>query len=238
MVGPVGSVMLHVVLIAVLLKVLVFEGRKNESTVEVRVLNVPQKILEPVQQEQLVEAESLSEDISRSQELEDFFPDEVLEEMQSDPLLEQEQLKLVSNIKSPLVMKGLMAGRSEKGRAKLLREYGGRYGSRAEIAVLRSLDWIMSVQTENGSWGISKSRSMTAKQERARLTGLALLAYLAHGETPQSEKYGACVQRAIQYLLDQLHAKHGRTRHIIKPAGRFFVPFPIIEFSQPLMHSL
>lgn len=33
------------------------------------------------------------------------------------------------------------------------------------------------------------------------MTGLALLTFLAHGETPASERYGETVQKAIQYLV-------------------------------------
>jgi hypothetical protein len=38
------------------------------------------------------------------------------------------------------------------------------------------------------------------------MAGLALLAFLAHGETPLSEEFGPTVQRAMQYLSDQMMA--------------------------------
>jgi hypothetical protein len=48
------------------------------------------------------------------------------------------------------------------------------------------------------------------KEQRAtRLTALCLLAFLAHGETPQSEKFGQTVQRAIEYLKNQQHPDTG-----------------------------
>jgi hypothetical protein len=40
-------------------------------------------------------------------------------------------------------------------------------------------------------------------QRATRLTALCLLAFLAHGETPQSAQFGDTVQRAIEYLLAQ-----------------------------------
>jgi hypothetical protein len=125
----------------------------------------------------------------------------------------------MAEVESPLVIKGLMAGRSEAGRKKLLREFGGRYGGQAEKAVLKGLDWLKSGQREDGAWGVGTSRSMTAKQERARLTGLALLSFLAHGETSQSGQYGGTVQRAIQYLLDEQDPKTGSFVPFSKTVG-------------------
>jgi hypothetical protein len=51
------------------------------------------------------------------------------------------------------------------------------------------------------------------------LTGLALLCYLAHGETPQSEAYGETVQRALRYLLAEQDEKTGRFCPFSKTVG-------------------
>jgi hypothetical protein len=218
--GPVGSVLLHVAVAFVLLKLLVFRApRQPERAIDVQVV---EEQVRPPEKAEIEKAEELvaEEALEAPSELADRLPSDSLA---PDSMLESELdlsgLDSVEEVESPLVMKGLMAGRSESGRKKLLREFGGKYGGEAEKAVVRGLDWLETVQCENGSWGVGKSKSMTARQERARLTGLALLAYLAHGETPQSARYGATVQRAIQYLLGEQDKKTGRFCPFSKTVG-------------------
>ncbi|MEM7391239.1 MAG: prenyltransferase/squalene oxidase repeat-containing protein [Verrucomicrobiota bacterium] len=61
-----------------------------------------------------------------------------------------------------------------------------------EAAVLKGLNWLKENQREDGSWD----------KNRIAMTGLALLTFLAHGETPGKPKYGNTVERGIDYLLD------------------------------------
>jgi hypothetical protein len=208
--GPTISVVVHVVILFVLLKVLVFRAPEQESAIDVRVVEEQVKELDEVVREldavEAVEEESLAPPEELVAELP---PDEFMQDSMLESELDLSGLDSVADVESPLMMKGLMAGRSEGGRRKMLREFGGNHGVPAEKAVLKGLDWLQSVQETDGSWGVGSNRSMTSKQERARLTGLALLAYLAHGETPQSETYGETVQRAIQYLLGEQDEKTG-----------------------------
>ncbi len=208
--GPVIAVVLHAIVIVVLLKVLVFRAPEQERTIDVQVVEEPVRRLDEVERKPEKAAESAQETLESDTDLaEALKPDEVPQDSMLESTLDLTGLDSVAEVESPLVMKGLMAGRSEAGRKKLLREFGGRYGGQAEQAVLKGLDWLKSVQEEQGSWGAGSRASMTTKQERARLTGLALLCYLAHGETPQSEKYGETVQRAMKYLLAEQDAKTG-----------------------------
>ncbi|MDP3851397.1 MAG: prenyltransferase/squalene oxidase repeat-containing protein [Luteolibacter sp.] len=71
-----------------------------------------------------------------------------------------------------------------------LQETGGT--KECEDAVVRSLNWFKSTQSADGSWGSPKPA----------MTGLALLAFLGHCETPLSKDYGDTVLRAITYLVD------------------------------------
>ena len=61
-----------------------------------------------------------------------------------------------------------------------------------EDAVLNALQWLKVTQSPDGSW---------PGQEPTAMTGLALLAYLAHGETTASTNYGETVTRGLQSLL-------------------------------------
>lgn len=219
--GPAISIIVHVAIVFVLLKVLVFHTPEKETAIDIQVVEeqireLVEKELEPEKEESIDSDEALEAPDELADELP---PDELMQDSMIQSELDLSGLDSVADIESPLVMKGLMVGRSEKGRKKLLREFGGRYGGQAEKSVLKGLDWLQSVQEESGSWGVSKSKSMTAKQERARLTGLALLCYLAHGETSQSATYGETVQRAIQYLLDEQDEKSGRFVPLSKTVG-------------------
>jgi prenyltransferase beta subunit len=67
-------------------------------------------------------------------------------------------------------------------------------GSEAcETAVQKGLEWLAKKQNSDGSWGTG---------HKAGMTGLALLAYLGHCETPESIKYGETVLKGITYLID------------------------------------
>lgn len=77
-------------------------------------------------------------------------------------------------------------------RMKRLLESGGT--KECEEAVVKSLTWLQLQQNADGSWGRSK---------KAAMTGLVLLAYLGHCETPQSTQYGETVLNGMLYLIDQ-----------------------------------
>lgn len=78
---------------------------------------------------------------------------------------------------------------SPVGRMNRLMRSGGI--ADCEKAVVKSLEFLASKQNGDGSWGGSY---------KAGMTGLALLAFLGHCETPDSPKFGAVVSKAIDYL--------------------------------------
>ena len=93
--------------------------------------------------------------------------------------------------------------RSEKGRRKALGPGAGQGDARTEASVLKALRWLKHVQRSDGSWA---GPSPTA------MTGLAVLTYLAHGETPSSREFGATVGRALDYLIASQRDEQGVTR--------------------------
>jgi hypothetical protein len=215
--GPVVSVVVHVMVFVVLVKVLVFRAPEKELAIDVQVVEEQVRELDKIEKSPEPVEQAESDALEAPEEM--LPPDELPQDSMLASELDLSGLDSVAEIESPLVIKGLMAGRSETGRKELLREFGGRYGGQAEKAVLKGLDWLQSVQDDDGSWGVGSGKSMTAKQERARLTGLALLCYLAHGETSQSVKYGETVQRAMQYLLNEQDPKSGRFCPFSKTVG-------------------
>ena len=100
--------------------------------------------------------------------------------------------RYVAQTRAPVIMKGIFA--ETRGLAAIragLARFGGN--KKTEAAVIRSLRWLKAVQNEDGSW----------PQNKVAMTGLAILAFLAHGETPgNSPEFGETVQKGIQFLLD------------------------------------
>jgi hypothetical protein len=104
----------------------------------------------------------------------------------------------VAMVKSPVVMRGMLGSRTPGAQGAALGRFGG--GHTAE-SVLRSLRWLAKTQGKDGSWGSTKPA----------MTSLAILAYLAHGDTPASEEFGTTMEAALRYLLGAQEA-NGRFR--------------------------
>jgi len=88
---------------------------------------------------------------------------------------------------------GFWASRSVSGRKNGLRRGGG---TDTESAVVKALDYLQRKQNPDGSWGEPGSENQPA------LTGLAMLAFLGRGETPDSEKYGEPVRKGLKRLVE------------------------------------
>jgi len=95
----------------------------------------------------------------------------------------------VAMVKSPVIMRGMLGSRSPGAQGAALSQFGGGHTTES---VLRALRWLAKNQNKDGSWGSSKPA----------MTSLALLAYLAHGDTPASEEFGATVERGLRFLTD------------------------------------
>ncbi len=96
----------------------------------------------------------------------------------------------VAIIKSPITMKGIYGSRTTGQIGAARAQYGGSAAN--EACVMRALRWLATKQNPDGSWPKCKPA----------MTGLALLTYLAHGETPSSPEFGPTVEKAIRYLVN------------------------------------
>jgi len=114
----------------------------------------------------------------------------------------------VPMVKSPLVIR-LPPSRSPVGQIDAVRKHVGEH---TIAPVLRALRWLAKNQNDDGSWGLTKPA----------ITSLALLAYLAHGETPASPEFGRAVEAGLRYLLKAQ-----------KPDGRF-VGADGHDYTQPI----
>ncbi len=197
--GPIGSIILHVLVIVLAIRFMVFDASDKMPDIEVMVV-------EP----DAVDLEDFERELEKMEDLRDLtdiaMPTDVSFEMDSptpsdspspsdDVSMDLAQLNIMAD-QSPLVMKGLFAGRSAEGRSSGLGQYAGRWAQAVDRAVIRALEWLKRNQAADGSWGPNK----------VGMTGLGLLTFLAHGETTASKDYGQTVERAIRFLLSQQRA--------------------------------
>lgn len=80
---------------------------------------------------------------------------------------------------------------SKDDRLNRLAQNGGN--EQCEEAVVKALRWLKQTQNADGSWCDSKKVAMT---------GFAILAFLGHCETPNSEEFGDAVTRGIVFLIN------------------------------------
>lgn len=215
--GPLISVVAHIIIIILLTIFLVAEdaSKKVEEEVVVEMQQVekvdPPPPPEPPEQEPLQEmvenptfhdipadmptptpsvshdnappSASASESVETSTagDISDLFPDQSVPVVQSN--------------NSALKLTGAFKARSGEGRKAALKAGGG--GDNTERAVIRALDWLVTVQNDDGSWGDWQDDY----NQKVQLTCLALLAMLAHGETTQSERYGDALYKGLMLVL-------------------------------------
>jgi hypothetical protein len=91
-----------------------------------------------------------------------------------------------------------MKGRSGATKDKMLKAGGGN--SESEAAVARGLAWLARKQLKDGSWEFDGS----AKDHKVAATGMALLPFLAAGET---HKYGTKYKKTVENGLNWLMGK-------------------------------
>ena len=97
----------------------------------------------------------------------------------------------VQNIKSVIKMSGIPHSRTPGQRGRLTDGGVNNGDQETEHAVLKALRWLKKTQKTDGSWAGNPVSN----------TGLAVLAYLAHGETPGRGEFGQTVELALDYLI-------------------------------------
>ena len=208
--GPVGSVLIHVLIIVAVIKIATTTHSEKTSEISVNMMEI----------KPMADVEKIKTEIEKIRKPEDVpeTPDKVVPPDMNDVSSavdnnsnaggesvglgfggatgfgtaagETAAFDVASDANSPLVMRGLYSGRSSGGRGSALSKYGGAHGLQTEKAVTKALEWLKNHQNADGSWG----------PNTMAMTGLAILTYLAHGETTGSKLYGNVVRRAIDFL--------------------------------------
>ena len=200
LIGPVVSTVFHIVLIIVL-AILITDKVKEEPVAEIEVVmeQIEEVEIEPPPIEQpepeeidttettnpiltTVAVENVETNDQALEDTNDEAPstdDNMMNEAVSDVVISP------SAFASPTVY----GGRSAAGRASAVSQFGG--SKAGQDALLKALWWLAKVQNPDGSWG---------QKHKAGLTGLALLTFLAYGETQTSKHFGKTVKTAIMWL--------------------------------------
>lgn len=99
----------------------------------------------------------------------------------------------VAMTEGPLVLDRFYSNRTPDGRKGVSFRFG--ISQLGEDSVLHALRWFKAHQDPSGSWAEAD------KTEPVAMAGLALLCFLAHGETPSSPEFGPTVEKAMKYLV-------------------------------------
>jgi prenyltransferase beta subunit len=230
--GPLGSILIHILVIALAIRFIVFTTDERTPPVEVVVME-PHAVEmddfpeDPVEPEELFELPDVPP-LDLALDFDHALPDPVAE-----PVAAQADLDLSAfaalEVQSPLVMRGLYANRGAQGRAAAVGRHGGRWGPQTDEAVNKALEWLRRNQNADGSWSAAMSGRMGTDM-RIGITGLCLLAFLAHGEIPASEKYGGTVEKAIRYLAD----RQTDSGHFISTDDPINAPYKVGTYGQAI----
>ena len=117
----------------------------------------------------------------------------------------------VSITKSPVKMSGIMSSRSPGVRGAALRGGNMHGDASTEAAVMKALRWLKHTQRDDGSWA----------GQPVSNTGLAILSYLAHGETTASPEFGYTVERALGFLLGKLQGDGDQVHFVGEDANEY-----------------
>lgn len=200
LIGPVCSGIIHILMLLLLMsisyeqkikieepynvKITELEIKPVDKKIEVKIKEiVSEKFDENIQDAVSIVAPNVLPSLNESLSLVDVSD----EAPETEDNLDLHEMSDVINNVTPLKTSAIFGGRTKQGIAGAVKKYGGTPSG--QNSVDKALTWLAKVQLDNGSW-----------ENNPAHTGLALLCFLAHGDTPLSEKYGVTVQKSIQWL--------------------------------------
>jgi hypothetical protein len=160
---------------------------------------VPAELVEPQAPEKLDDiVEPIVDPPVPPEPVVDFTPDPTLppSEVASPPVEYSPrpvEVDAVAITRSPIVFRHIYGHRNPGAREGAMAQYDG-LGT--EDTVLRALRWLKKNQRTDGSWA----------NDKPSMTALALLAYLAHGDTPASPEFGYTIEKALNFLIEAQQA--------------------------------
>lgn len=219
--GPLLSTVFHVIVLIVACTVVVQEApqpEREEIVVEMKEVEPVPPPPPPPPPETPVEVSELAEPTDIPMDRPTVEPTAVTLSPSTDAIADVSTNSAVADVNmsqvnltapvsnSKLKISGLYAARSGARRMSFVKQYGGSPAT--EAAVTKALKWLATVQNEDGSWG---DTDPAYAYHTVQLTCLALLAYLAHGDTPQSADYGDAILKGLKLVSQWAETayKHG-----------------------------
>jgi hypothetical protein len=218
LIGPIISTAFHVVLIVILAIFITDQFIEPAEDFEVTMEETEEVVLEeppPVETPEPTEVEETdtTTPVLTTVAIEDVQTDDAALEDTSDDApstddnMQDEAVSDVVVSPSAFASPSVYGGRSAAGRASSGTKFGANKIGQANL--MKALWWLKKVQNPDGSWG---------ENSKPAMTGLALLTFLAHGETPTSKHFGTTVKKAMQWLVEDpinVKSSHGYP-HAIK----------------------
>ncbi len=194
--GPTGSVLLHILVVLLLVKLVTYSPPEKRMEYEVKYVEIipprlddPPPDLPPVDFSPATVETPVQPNLPSAEPPPDVQPDDWAKRPD-----EPADTGVLNKTPGILIIPVGYGTRTEEGRLKGIGSYAG--GGYAETSVVKALEWLKKNQAPDGSWGPNK----------AAMTGLGLLTFLAHGETLSSEAYGQTVAKAVRFLIMQQDA--------------------------------
>lgn len=215
--GPIGSAVFHVIVILILIKFAVQSGTQPAYTTQ-------EVVMDTVESKNQLDNEPQKPQERKPDDLKDLekpdVPSDIAQVADSMAVSErspdlgfgQEAAVAgfdVSQIKSPLILKGLVKGgySSRFDKSGLgMGSHGGTgaiKGERARAideAIMRALGWLKAHQRDDGGWAYGGDPSKGGGDNDLAVTSLAILSYLAYGQTTSSSEFGPTIEKAINFL--------------------------------------
>jgi hypothetical protein len=85
----------------------------------------------------------------------------------------------------------------------------GTLPSELEPVYLKGIAYLLKTQEKDGSWTDNRYGGRANLSTQPAITGLAIMALLAHGEDPNDGPYAPSIRRGLNYLLKQQDPKTG-----------------------------
>ncbi len=203
--GILISFAVHVLLIFIIGSTVVFTPPKERTYISVEVIKLELKEIEeippepkpPEKSEDPTEVNSFTEEavseIDTNVKIDDANDVDV-----EDITIAVDMPNMLSALPGDSALKfpAFFSSRTPSKRRKALKKHGG--SDETEASVEKALAYLDSKQNEDGSWGSENLRDGS----NVVLSSLAVLTFLAHGETTFSPKYGQTVRKGIRKLVD------------------------------------
>ena len=203
--GPVISIIAHIIILCTLPYIVFMEHAKERPEIEVQMQEMDMKELDKIPEPPKPPEELLDElevdrpdtDTQVTVEVDNQAASVSTTDVQVN--IDIPDLTAIKPNSSALKMPAIYSARATKGgRLSSIKKYIDKTAPSAEQiekAVENALEWLAKNQNEDGSWGVCESSKYS-------YTAMATLAFLAHGDTPSSQKYGQNIVRALKKMLE------------------------------------